>query len=97
MQQHSTSIALQPAVTSYASPSGLMEYLVPGKAIVALRTENLLEILMDCKNAPTFDDSAVDDLAEQYTEPRRAHKRRHPFSVALRMKQLHSPKKVKSS
>jgi glycosyltransferase involved in cell wall biosynthesis len=76
-------IALQPAVTSYASPLKFMEYLVMGKAIVALRTENLLEILMDGQNAAMSDDSAPGDLAERYAEPRRAHDRRHRFSVAL--------------
>ncbi|MFZ4515262.1 MAG: glycosyltransferase, partial [Acidimicrobiia bacterium] len=49
-------IALQPAVTPYASPLKLMEYLVLGKAIVAPREPNLLEILTDGDNALLFDD-----------------------------------------
>jgi glycosyltransferase involved in cell wall biosynthesis len=49
-------IALQPAVTAYASPLKLMEYLVLGKAIIAPREPNLLEVLSDGDNALLFDD-----------------------------------------
>lgn len=48
-------IALQPAVTAYASPLKMMEYMVLGKAIVAPREPNLLEILDDQENALMFD------------------------------------------
>lgn len=48
-------VALQPAVTPYASPLKLMEYLVLGKAIVAPRVANLLEVLTDGENALLFD------------------------------------------
>ena len=48
-------IALQPAVTAYASPLKLMEYLVMGKAIVAPKEPNLMEILTDGENALLFD------------------------------------------
>lgn len=48
-------IALQPAVTAYASPLKMMEYLVLGKAIVAPTEPNLLEILNDQENALMFD------------------------------------------
>jgi glycosyltransferase involved in cell wall biosynthesis len=48
-------IALQPAVVPYASPLKLMEYLVLGKAIIAPRTPNLLEVLNDNENALMFD------------------------------------------
>lgn len=50
-------IALQPAVTAYASPLKLMEYLALGKAIVAPREPNLLEILTDGDNALMFDNA----------------------------------------
>jgi glycosyltransferase involved in cell wall biosynthesis len=50
-------VALQPAVTSYASPLKMMEYLVLGKAIVAPRTPNILEILDDGENAAMFDEN----------------------------------------
>ena len=53
-------IALQPAVTAYASPLKLMEYLVLGKAIVAPKEPNLMEILTDEKNALMFDDARPD-------------------------------------
>ena len=56
-------VALQPAVTPYASPLKLMEYLVLGKAIVAPRVPNLQEVLVDGDNAVLFDD-AVDGAFE---------------------------------
>lgn len=48
-------VALQPAVVAYASPLKLMEYLVLGKAIVAPKVPNLLEVLTDGQNAQLFD------------------------------------------
>jgi glycosyltransferase involved in cell wall biosynthesis len=48
-------IALQPAVVAYASPLKLFEYLALGKAIVAPRQPNLLEVLSDGDNALMFD------------------------------------------
>lgn len=48
-------VALQPAVTPYASPLKLMEYLVLGKAVVAPATPNLQEVLTDNVNALMFD------------------------------------------
>jgi glycosyltransferase involved in cell wall biosynthesis len=48
-------VALQPAVTAYASPLKLMEYLALGKAIVAPAEPNLREILEDGENALIFD------------------------------------------
>ena len=48
-------VALQPAVTPYASPLKLMEYLVLGKAIVAPAQPNLLELLSNGENALLFD------------------------------------------
>ena len=49
-------IALQPAVTAYASPLKLFEYLALGKAIVAPRLPNIQEILRDGDNAVLFDE-----------------------------------------
>jgi len=48
-------VALQPAVTPYASPLKLMEYLVLGKAIIAPAVPNLQEVLTDGENALLFD------------------------------------------
>ena len=48
-------VALQPAVTAYASPLKLMEYLVLGKAIIAPSEPNLLEVLTNGVNALLFD------------------------------------------
>lgn len=50
-------VALQPAVTPYASPLKLMEYLVLGKAVIAPSTPNLLEILSNDSNALMFDEA----------------------------------------
>ena len=47
-------VALQPAVTDYASPLKLFEYLAMGKAIVAPDTPNLREVLEDLRNALLF-------------------------------------------
>lgn len=52
-------VALQPAVTAYASPLKLMEYLVLAKAVIAPREPNLLEVLTDGDNALLFDDHSV--------------------------------------
>ncbi len=57
-------IALQPAVTAYASPLKLMEYLVLGKAIVAPKEPNLLEVLTDGDNALLFDGQAPGGLEQ---------------------------------
>lgn len=56
-------IALQPAVTSYASPLKLMEYLMLGKAVLAPAEPNLLEILRDGENALMFDSKNPEGLS----------------------------------
>ena len=48
-------IALQPAVTAYASPLKLFEYLALGKAIIGPAQSNIEEILTDGENALLFD------------------------------------------
>jgi len=48
-------IAIQPAVTPWASPLKLIEYLAKGKAIVAPDTPNIKELLTDNANAVLFD------------------------------------------
>jgi glycosyltransferase involved in cell wall biosynthesis len=55
-------IALQPAVTAYASPLKLFEYLALGKAILAPNTPNLREVLDDGGNAMLFSPDAEDGL-----------------------------------
>ncbi|MBV8380872.1 MAG: glycosyltransferase family 4 protein [Paucibacter sp.] len=60
-------IALQPAVTSYASPLKLMEYLVLAKPVVAPRTPNLQEVLEDEVNALLFDEATMDGLEQALT------------------------------
>lgn len=60
-------VALQPAVTAYASPLKLMEYLVLGKAIVAPSEPNLLEVLTPGENALLFDAQQSDGLERALT------------------------------
>ena len=55
-------IALQPAVTPYASPLKLMEYLALGKPIVAPAEPNLLEVLTANVNALLFNDADEKDI-----------------------------------
>lgn len=53
-------IALQPGVTSYASPLKILEYMALGCAIVAPRQGNIEELLADGESALMFDpDDAV--------------------------------------
>lgn len=77
-------IALQPAVTSYASPLKLMEYLVMGKAVVAPNTPNLLEILKHGENAMLFEESNVDSLRQTLTELCINHTLRKRLAIAAR-------------
>ncbi len=60
-------VALQPAVTAYASPLKLMEYLVLGKAVVAPSLPNLLEVLTHRQNAYLFKDGVTGQLEEALT------------------------------
>ena len=57
-------VALQPAVTPYASPLKLMEYLVLGKAIVAPATPNRQEVLTHETNALLFAEESPRGLEE---------------------------------
>ncbi|MBX3610155.1 MAG: glycosyltransferase family 4 protein [Hydrogenophaga sp.] len=60
-------IALQPAVTPYASPLKLMEYLALGKAVVAPATPNLQEVLTTEVNALLFDAQAAGAMQQALT------------------------------
>jgi len=61
-------IALQPAVTAYASPLKLFEYLALGKAIVAPAMPNIREILRHDHNAVLFDAADDSSLARALTQ-----------------------------
>ena len=61
-------VALQPAVTAYASPLKMMEYLVLGKAIVAPRALNICEILSDGENAVLFGEAERGSLEAALTQ-----------------------------
>ncbi|MGR5237524.1 glycosyltransferase family 4 protein [Vibrio alfacsensis] len=58
-------IALQPAVTPWASPLKLIEYLAKGKAIVAPDTENIRELLCDNQNALLYDMNSPTKILER--------------------------------
>ncbi len=77
-------IALQPAVTSYASPLKLMEYLILGKAIIAPATPNLLEILSEGKNAAMFNEAAPGSLQATLTRLCRDTGLRDQLAIAAR-------------
>lgn len=55
-------IALQPAVTDYASPLKIFEYLALGKAIIAPSQPNICEILTDGKESLLFDPDQEDSF-----------------------------------
>lgn len=57
-------IALQPGVTSYASPLKLFEYMALGRAVVAPDTANIREILTDGDNALLFDPAQPEAMAD---------------------------------
>lgn len=71
-------IALQPAVTSYASPLKIIEYMAAGCAIVAPATPNIRELLDDGDTALLFDPEnplalarAIEKLMDKPEERRR--------------------------
>jgi len=76
-------VALQPAVTSYASPLKMMEYLVLGKPIVAPRVPNILEILDDGENV-LFDEDIAGSLERTLTQVCRDADMRGRLSVNAR-------------
>lgn len=55
-------IALQPAVTPWASPLKLLEYLAMGKAILADDSPNIRELLEDDFNAVLFESGNLEDM-----------------------------------
>lgn len=57
-------IALQPAVTPYASPLKLFEYMAAGALIIAPRTANIAEIVND-DSALMFEAGDMDDFMRQ--------------------------------
>ncbi len=57
-------IAIQPAVTPWASPLKLIEYLAKGKAIVAPDTPNIKELLVNNVNAILFNHHDQGDMVD---------------------------------
>ncbi|ALO36462.1 hypothetical protein CMT41_18225 [Colwellia sp. MT41] len=58
-------IALQPAVTPWASPLKMIEYFGKGLAIVAPDTENIKELIKDKHNGLLFDATDISSMTEQ--------------------------------
>lgn len=58
-------IALQPAVTPWASPLKLLEYLAMGKAILADDSPNIKELLTDEHNALLFQSGNLEDMVDK--------------------------------
>lgn len=64
-------IALQPAVTPYASPLKLFEYLAMGKMVLAPDEENIREVIEDGVNGRLFEaEGLVDTLTNQMKKSR---------------------------
>jgi glycosyltransferase involved in cell wall biosynthesis len=61
-------IALQPAVTPWASPLKLLEYLAMGKAVLADDSANIKELLTDDYNAVLFESGNLDDMSNKLVE-----------------------------
>ncbi len=57
-------IAVQPAANSYCCPMKILEYMALGKAIVAPRQENIVEILRDGEEAALFTPGDQASLAQ---------------------------------
>lgn len=60
-------IALQPEVTSYASPLKLFEYMAMARAIVAPNSENILEVLEDGADSLLFTKGNMSSFAAVIT------------------------------
>jgi len=58
-------IALQPAVTPWASPLKMMEYFAKGLAIVAPNSENIKELIADNENGLLFQENNLDHMIEK--------------------------------
>ncbi len=61
-------VAVQPDVTAYASPIKLFEYLAMGKAVIAPRKENIIEIVEDGKQALLYAARDAGELAQKISQ-----------------------------
>ena len=77
-------IALQPAVTAYASPLKLFEYLAMGKAIAAPAVRNIQEVLTHDVNALLFDPTDESAFARVLTRLAHDHMLRQRLGDAAR-------------
>jgi glycosyltransferase involved in cell wall biosynthesis len=58
-------VAVQPDVTEYASPIKLFEYLAMGRAVIAPRKANILEVVEDGSTALLYAPGEVSDLTDK--------------------------------
>jgi len=77
-------IALQPAANSYASPLKLVEYMALGRAIVAPRQPNILEMITDGVNGVLFEPNNQASLFETLDRLIRAPELRERLGEAAR-------------
>jgi glycosyltransferase involved in cell wall biosynthesis len=77
-------IALQPAANPYASPLKLFEYLALGRAVIAPRQPNIVEVLEDGRNALLFDPQSRIALGDAIRRLAGDGKLRTRLSVAAR-------------
>ena len=73
-------IALQPAVTDYASPLKLFEYLAVGSLVIAPRTENILEVINDA-SAILFENDNLLDFSEKLSDAIANYNELYPIRV----------------
>ncbi len=77
-------IALQPAVTDYASPLKIFEYLIAGLAIIAPDQPNIREILTDGETGVLFDADNFEQAEEAIVTLSNDEKRRKSIGEAAR-------------
>ena len=77
-------IALQASVVEYASPLKVIEYLALGRAIVAPRTPNIVEILSDGKNAILFSENSAKEMQSAFESVMRNKEYKQSLQLAAR-------------
>lgn len=77
-------IALQPAVTDYASPLKIFEYLIAGLATIAPDQPNIREILTDGKTGILFDPDNFEEAEEAIVTLSNDQAQRHLIGAAAK-------------
>tara|TARA_R110001583_G_scaffold7158_6_gene35668 strand:- start:14522 stop:15658 length:1137 start_codon:yes stop_codon:yes gene_type:complete len=73
-------VALQPAVTPWASPLKMIEYLAKGLAIVAPNSENIRELLNE-KNSALFNENDLTEMLDSIHQLIESESRRGQLSI----------------